>query len=189
MLDEFRRLGVPVLSSTHEWSLPARDRAVQRGSHQLAQQHVEFTKEEMVDMIQKHYWIVLPYHLVRRLPNLRISPLGVVPQRERRPRIIVDYTFSGVNDDTVKQAPREAMQFGHALERILRHILFAPAQHGPVYLLKIDLLDGFYRVQLRPEDLPRLGVILPSPPDNNHTLHFPLFFPWDGVKVRQTSAR
>jgi hypothetical protein len=131
----------------------------------------------MLDMVERRYWIVLPYHLVQHLPNLRISPLGVVPQRERRPRIIVDYTFSGVNDDTVRQARPEAMQFGGALERILRAILHAPAHHGPVYLIKIDLSDGFYRIQVKPEDVPQLGVILPREPDAPPLIAFPLALP------------
>ena len=63
-------------------------------------------------------WLVLPYHVLRHLPNLRISPMGVVPQHERRPRPIVDYSFSGVNQDTIHLAPCEAMQFGRALERL-----------------------------------------------------------------------
>jgi hypothetical protein len=33
----------------------------------------------------------MPYKSVRGLTNLRVSPLGVIPQRNRRPRTIVDY--------------------------------------------------------------------------------------------------
>jgi hypothetical protein len=76
-------------------------------------------------MMQKGQWILLPYALVKDLPNLRLSPLGVVPQRDRRPRVIVDYTFNGINEDTIRLAPTEAMQFGRALERILQGILHA----------------------------------------------------------------
>eukprot|EP00956_Cyclotella_meneghiniana_P035578 scaffold116194_cov83-Cyclotella_meneghiniana.AAC.1 len=58
----------------------------------------------------------------------------------------------------------EAMQFGHAIERILREILLANVKHGHVYLNKTDLSDGFYRVGLVPEDIPKLGVIFPQIP-------------------------
>jgi hypothetical protein len=37
--------------------------------------------------------MVMPYDDIRDHPSLRVSPLGVVPQRDRRPRIIVDYSF------------------------------------------------------------------------------------------------
>ena len=129
-------------------------------------------------MIDKGYWIVLPYPAVQGLPNLRISPLGVVPQRERRPRIIVDLSFSGVNRDTAKLAPPEAMQFGCALSRILSLIQHAPPKFGPVYLLKLDIADGFYQVYLHRDDIPALGVVLPAEPDQVAPLiAFPLALP------------
>jgi hypothetical protein len=76
----------------------------------------------MANFVRKGFWTVLPYHLVKRLQGLRLSPLGSVPQRGRRPRLIVDLSFYGVNVDTVKLAPHEAMQFGRALERLLFRI-------------------------------------------------------------------
>jgi hypothetical protein len=67
------------------------------------------------------------------------------------------------------------MQFGCALNRLLRQIRFAPpqhdhhleaTQHGPVYMLKVDLSVGFYRVWLRPSDVTVLGgVAFPMLPD------------------------
>ena len=83
-------------------------------------------------------------------------------QRNRRPRLIVDYTFSGANDDTACLAPPEAMQFGKALQRILCKIAAADPAYGPVWLGKIDIADGFYRIGLQPREIPRLGVILPT---------------------------
>ena len=60
----------------------------------------------------------------------RISPLGVVPQRDRRPRLIVDYSFSNFNEETVPLAPIEFMQFGRALQRIMAKIVRADPQYG-----------------------------------------------------------
>jgi hypothetical protein len=151
--------------------------AVNRGSHKSASEFRDFVDGDMADMVKRRYWVVLPYHLVRNLPNLRISPLGVVPQRERRPRLIVDYSFSNVNQETNPHSKREAMQFGRALERLLRAILGADPQHGPIYLLKIDLADGFYRVWLNPADIPQLGVVLPRKAHEPINVAFPLAMP------------
>jgi hypothetical protein len=115
----------------------------------------------MADMVEKAIWAVLPYHKVKNLPNLRVSPIGVVPQHERRPQPIVDYTFSNVNTDTLKFPPKEAMQFGRALERIITQAVRADPRFGPVKFIKIDLTDGFYRVFIRAEDIPKLGVAFP----------------------------
>lgn len=62
--------------------------------------------DEILDFCCQGYWLVLPFDEAIELPGLRTSPLGVVPQRDRRPRIIVDYTYSGVNADTLQWAPR-----------------------------------------------------------------------------------
>ena len=51
-------------------------------------------------MVKKGQWLIPPYDDVKNLPNLWLSPLGVVPQHDRRPRTIADYTFSGVSMET-----------------------------------------------------------------------------------------
>ena len=106
-------------------------------------------------MINKQQWIILPYSAAKDLPGLRLSPPGVVPQRNRRPRWIVDYFWWDVNSETLPLAPKEAMQFGRVLERIPREILFADPKLGPVYLSKLDISDGFYRIDLAVEDIPQ----------------------------------
>ena len=102
-----------------------------------------------------------------------MSPLGVVPQRDRRPRLIVDYTYSGVNEDTLQWAPREAMQFGRALQRVVTTLVHADARYGPAYMSKIDVADGFYRVWVQYQDVPKLGVILPTSPNSVPLIAFP----------------
>ncbi|KAL7425439.1 hypothetical protein ACHAXM_000015, partial [Skeletonema potamos] len=81
----------------------------------------------------------------KKLVGLRVSPPGVVPQRDQRPRWICDYTWSGVNMETIRLAPKEATQFGTCLDRVLHEILLADPKYGPVYLNKTDLSEGFYR--------------------------------------------
>jgi hypothetical protein len=169
--------GAPVVLTTEPWSLQRRDDAMARGSHASTKEHEVFLRVEMSDLVSKGFWIVLPYSQVRSLPGLRISPLGVVPQRDRRPRTIVDYTFSFVNADTASLAPRESMQFGHALHRMLRKIRFADPAHGPVYMLKVDIADGFYRVYVAPRDVPKLGVAFPHQAGEEPLVAFPLALP------------
>ena len=160
-LDHLRRRGASVPTSTPPWTRAQVDQAASRGSHQSANAHVEFVCEELLEFCQQGYWIVLPLATVLSLHNLRLSPLGVVPQRDRRPRLIVDYTFSEVNNETVRLAPPEAMQFGRSLQRVLTSIAHANPRFGPPKLAKIDIADGFYRVWIRAADIPKLGVVLP----------------------------
>ena len=81
----------------------------------------------MGEMQQKGMFIVLPYHdLLRNYKQLRISPpIGCVPQREQRPRMINDYTHSSVNPDSIHCAPPEAMQRGRTLHCLLWYVFFS----------------------------------------------------------------
>ena len=65
------------------------------------------------------------------------------------------------------------MQFGHALQRILQRIYDADPRHGSIYMMKVDIADGFYRVGLEPEEVPSLGVCLPPCPDEKIWLRSP----------------
>jgi len=177
LLQHLATHGAPVVLTTPPWTATQIDAAVHRGPHKSAHDYVEFLRDELADMVDRSTWMVLPYHCVRGLPNLRISPMGVVPQHERRPRPIVDYSFSFVNHDTAQLSPPEAMQFGRALERLIAHIVHSDPRFGPVHFIKIDIADGFYRVWLRLEDIPKLAVTIPNLPGEPPLVALPLALP------------
>lgn len=181
LMDHLRRRGAGAPLRTGPWSTDRILQAAKRGSHRSAKDEVEFVCAEMLEFCEQGFWTVLPLSSVLTLPHLRLSPLGVVPQRNRRSRLIVDYTFSGVNDETARLAPPEAMQFGKALQRVLDKIVHADPAYGPVYLAKIDIADGFYRIRIRTWDIPRLGVILPTD-GGDPLVAFPLALPMGWVE-------
>lgn len=181
LLGHLRNHGAPIPMSSPPWSPLRRDEAIARGPHKSAKDEVAFVREEFIDFLNKRFWTILPYRLVRHLENLRLSPLGVVPQRDRRPRLIVDLSYFGVNQESVPIAPSEAMQFGRALQRLLQRILMANAIHGPVYISKIDIADGFYRIQLAPYSSPNLAVLLPQHSNEEPMVAFPLVLPMGWV--------
>ena len=69
-------------------------------------------------MIKMEQRVILPASAVSELPNICMSPSGCVPQQNRRPRWICDYSWSDVNTETLDLAAKDSMQFGHALDRI-----------------------------------------------------------------------
>lgn len=109
LLQHYKSRGAPVKFSTPPWSSSAITRALHRGPHKSCHEYVDFLREEFTDMIAKGQWVVLPASVAQTLPGLRLSPPGVVPQRDRRPRWIGDYSWWGVNSDTLPLAAREAM--------------------------------------------------------------------------------
>ena len=131
LLTSYAKNGVPVVTSTAPWSKKLLAQRVKRGSHQSCEEHKSFLREEMLDFVEKGFFTLLPWRLVKNLPGLRVSPLGIIPQRERRPRLTVDHSFCGINAEMTKLAPNEAMQFGHTLEWTLQKIGHADPHHRP----------------------------------------------------------
>ena len=177
LLQHYRNHGVPAKVKTRPWSKGKKEAALARGPHKSAKEHLHFLKEEYIDMIKKGHWVLLPAAELLDVPELRLSPLGVVPQRDRRPRTISDYSYFGVNDETVPLAPQEAMQFGRALQRLLQRIADANPAFGPVYMAKIDIADGFYRIGIRPGDAAKLAVLFPTGPGEEQLIGIPLTLP------------
>jgi hypothetical protein len=52
------------------------------------------------------------------------------------------------------------MQFRRALHQVLQCIVCADPRQGVVHIFKLDNADGFYRMWIKPEDVPKLGVVL-----------------------------
>jgi len=88
-----------------------------------------------------------------------------------------DYTFYGINDKTTMTAPQDAMQFGKALQQVLHKIQHVNPTLGPVYLSKINIADGFYRIWLKASDVPKLGVLLSSREGEEALAGLPLTLP------------
>jgi hypothetical protein len=109
-------------------------------------------------------------------------PLGAVPQHDRRPRLINDLSFSGVNKATIPRAPKHSMQFGRALERLLHNVRHANPKFGPVYLNKIDVADGFYCIWLDAIQALQLACLLPKRPDEPQLVAVPLALPMGWVE-------
>jgi len=56
-------------------------------------------------------------------------------------------------------------------------IMHSNPTHGPVYLIKIDLADGFYQIHLAPHNVPLLGMAFPMAPGQQPLVAFPLALP------------
>ena len=132
----------------------------------------------MADNIENKFWMVLPHDQVRGLPQLMLSPAAAKEERERRPRLLCDHSWDfgwpSINEITKPHAPPEAMQFGHALGRVLCHVQHANPRCGPVHTSKHDIKDGFHRLFLRAQDSLRLSIILPRCPGEPQLVGIPM---------------
>jgi hypothetical protein len=170
---------MPVVTRGPAWTHHEVADRLHRGSHKSTHEHVDFVCDEMADFANKGFWTVL----VKHLRGLRLSPLGCVPQRGRRPtRLSVDLSYYGINADTLKLAPHQAMQFGRALDRLLYRIRHANPRYGPVHMNKIDISDGFDRVALTADSAPKLAIVLPTQPGELTLVAIPLSLPMGWVE-------
>jgi len=97
-LQRLANTGVPAPSSAPPWPASYHRKVFQQGPHLSASRfYKDFLITDIINYVKKHFWVVLPYSAVAHYPHLKLAPCGVVPQRERRPRPIMDYTFTGVN--------------------------------------------------------------------------------------------
>ena len=162
---------------TEKWLEEERQAALKRRPHQSTTEHAPFLREEFASMVEKGQWFVLPYSVAKRLPGLRLIPPGVKVERDRRPRWLGDYSYFKTNAETLPVACLSAMQYGRALDRLLREIVYADLDLGYVYLLKANVSNGFYRIGLRPEDAPKLGLIFHIGADEEPMVAIPLTLP------------
>eukprot|EP00978_Attheya_sp_CCMP212_P013482 scaffold33911_cov40-Attheya_sp.AAC.1 len=114
--------------------------------------------------------------------KLKVSPLAVIPQTNRRGRLILDLSFpvhrssnsskrklgqvvqEAVNNTTPPLAPEEPVnELGKVLLRIFDFMLEVPARET-IQFAKIDLSDGFWRMVVEPEDAWNFVYVLPDPP-------------------------
>lgn len=177
LLEELRTQGAPYVRNGPCWTQDQLQEAIDANGYGSTHQYLGFLEHELVDMIKKGYFIVLPFKLIKHMKDLRLSQAGIVPQHDRRPRTIIDYRASKVNDGTVPLAPKESMQFGRALDRILHTVLTANPAHGPVYLMKHDVADGFYRLFLNAWASLSLAMVMPVQPGEEPLVALPLALP------------
>ena len=81
------------------------------------------------------------------------------------------------------------MQFSHALNCYLQEILLADPALVPLYLIKVDISDGFYCIALNINDIPKLGVLFQTEKGQQPFVALPLLLPIDWEIVHPFSPQ
>ena len=64
-------------------------------AHASAIKEVDFFHMELIEQVQAGQISVFTFATISKLNKMWLSPLAVIPQRNRRPRMIHDFTWSG----------------------------------------------------------------------------------------------
>ena len=112
------------------------------------------------------------------LPQLWLSPLAVILQRVRKPRLMYDFSWSGLNKVVPQVSHKEAMRFGKSLYRVIYCNVAAPSELGPTFLNKLDLVDAYMRIWVRLEEIPSVAfLVLKATPEKDQLVGFHLSIP------------
>lgn len=65
LLDHLRKRGANVTLTTPPWSDQRKNETMARGPHKSSIEHADFLREELLDFVQKGFWMVLPYRLLK----------------------------------------------------------------------------------------------------------------------------
>jgi hypothetical protein len=178
--------GVPVNCGS-PWTREAIDTAVARGAHPTARtpEAISLVHEDIEYQVQAGFskvvlWSDIKHNLHR---NFKISPVAVVPQPNRRGRIILDLSLpvrrqnqkvrrrhrmgdviqESVNDTTEHLAPVEAVKaIGQVLPNLFQFMADTP-QEEIIAFSKIDLSDGFWRMIVEENSKWNFCYVMPDP--------------------------
>ena len=158
------------------WTRQQMEIAIERGPHvsALVPDAMAQLDSEVAEKVSNGQARVVNWNDIRHdpPPQLKISPIAMVPHKSRPYRAILDLSFpvklkpSGevpsVNTTTVKTAPKGAIdQIGHVLPRII-HAFAAAEENDKIFMAKWDIKDGFWRLDCEVGEEWNFAYVLPS---------------------------
>ena len=108
LLNHMRVHGVPI--KTEQGMMDNElARAIRYGAHSSATKKTTFVRTELQEQAQSGHITLFSLRAVPHLPRLWLSPLASILQRGRKPRLIYDFSWSGLNKAVNQVAHKEAM--------------------------------------------------------------------------------
>jgi hypothetical protein len=158
------------------WSLDHILHALKRGPHisACAPEARKCLLQETKDKIDGGYARIVQWQNIKNNipPNLKISPIAMIPHKSRNFRAILDLSFQmrikgkkmpSVNNATIIKAPQKSMA---ELGNVLKRIVFAMSNNynlqNPFVFSKCDIKDGFWRMVTSHSDAWNFCYVLPA---------------------------
>lgn len=160
------------------WTRQEMEAAICRGPHVSAREPRAMAQlaTEIAEKVANNQARVVLWDDIRTSPppNLKISPVAMIPHKSRGYRAILDLSFrlrlsSGkyvpsVNEATTLTAPRGAIdQMGHSLSRIV-HAFAETSNDAAIFMAKFDIKDGFWRLDCAAGEEWNFAYVMPQAP-------------------------
>jgi hypothetical protein len=156
--------------------------AIKRGPHISAKipEASECLIKETNDKITGGYAKVVTWKDIKNNipPNLKISPIAMIPHKSRKFRAILDLSFQmrikgkkmpSVNSATNIKAPQKSMaELGNVLKRIVHTMASNHDINQPFVFSKCDIKDGFWRMVVNHHDAWNFCYVLPCKNKKNN---------------------
>ena len=160
------------------WTVEQMQAAIDRGPHSSALEPdaIEQMAKEIEEKVRVGQCEVVEWDSIKDNPppQLKISPLAMVPHKSRKYRAILDLSFRlrlkdgssvpSVNENTTLEAPQGAIEhLGHALKRII-HAFAEADEDAKIFMAKFDIKDGFWRLDCADGEEWNFCYVLPQEP-------------------------
>ena len=178
MLKNWALAGCPV-DCGDPWTVQQMQAAIDKGAHPSARvpEAAKACRLEALEEARDGMCKIVAWEDIKHNPpeNLKISPIGAVPHKSRKYRMILDLSFKirhgkhrtqSVNDSSDKSlAPQHSMyELGNVIPRIIHTMANAPDSGVPFVFSKLDLKDGYWRMVVHELDAWNFCFVLP--PEN-----------------------
>ncbi len=188
LLQRYATLGCPT-ETGQPWTRDQMQAAIDRGPH-ISTLEPAAAKQlwlEVLEKVKNGQARIVPWDDIKHNPppQLKISPVAMIPHKSRAYRAILDLSFPvrlqngdlvpSVNNNTTKSAPRGAIdQIGHSLQRII-HAFADANEDDKIFMAKWDIKDGFWRLDCQKGEEWNFAYVLPprQPTDTKPQLVIP----------------
>jgi hypothetical protein len=186
LLEAYARLGCPTQTGKN-WTIAQIQQAIDRGPHvsALEPEAIRQLHLEVAEKVKAGQARIVSWNAIRHNPppELKISPVAMIPHKSRTFRAILDLSFPvrlsdgstvpSVNECTIKTAPRGAIdQIGHSLQRII-HAFATADKDAKIFLAKWDIKDGFWRLNCESGQEWNFAYVLPEATTSDPKLVIP----------------
>jgi hypothetical protein len=175
-LRQYASQGCPT-STGNPWTTEQIQTVIDRGPHvsALGPEAMAALDAEVKEKVANGQARLVRWNDIRHAPppQLKISPVAMVPHNSRAYRAILDLSFPvrltptttlpSVNSSTTKTAPKAAIdQIGHVLPRIIHAFASVKEDEAKIFMAKWDIKDGFWRLDCEVGEEWNFCYVLPS---------------------------
>ena len=174
MLHDYSNKGCPV-DAGDNWTKQMILTALKRGPHVSAKdtKAMKYLYQETAEKLKGGYITTKTWGEIKHSypPNMKLSPLAMIPHKSRSYRCILDLSFqlkvkgkkiNSVNQGTNKLSPQKSMaQLGWVIRRIVTTMANNYNTKHPFLFSKCDIKDGFWRLSVNHHDAWNFCYVLP----------------------------